>query len=463
MAVAVNILVDETADGAPPVASGSVTPAAGSMLIAFVYRNGFPIADPVLGGTLSGTWTKVGATQQQTNSVSTTIWKCSNPTGSGTISVSSGDFLSFCVLEVTGTDGTVVQSAGNSLGFQVSSGVTATLVAAPNGTTITWGSQGVPRTFAGLTGTAIAINSQGGKYHAAQSTPGVQASTLSWNINSEQATIHILEVQAAADPYKPVRGIPWIGVDLVAPAANVDVSAIADFAYWLQYPGLTGNDGDAISTWDATGSAISLVGSAGNRPVIKSGSNGLNDRRVARFDGSDDFLRNGVSTPAVSIDGTKGFTGFIIVKNRDTSNNGSVVSKTSGSTYEWGLSISTGVNFQTWQVAGANYSATGLQGAGSIIQDRWHIVAFRCDVNVKTSVYVDGPSVGSTSSFAGSQTLNSANKLSIGRRGDDVQPSTSDVAALLIYTRALSAAEMNSVYSRLKYDYAINYSPMVAV
>lgn len=198
MAVAVTLLgTSYPIVVADTASTASLSPTAGCTLYALVYRNG---GAPVTPAGLSGTWTAVGGVAQQTASVKTGVFKCTDWTGTGAVSVTvAGAIHSVAVLQVTGSNGLVVQSAETSLSFQGSSSVAASLATSPTGTTVGYSSQGVPRA-ASISDTNLNLPDDGNnlRQKAAYATPGQQTMTTSWGFNTEQATFHIFEIGVAA-------------------------------------------------------------------------------------------------------------------------------------------------------------------------------------------------------------------------------------------------------------------------
>lgn len=127
MAITFNKLVDTLPAGASPSTSGVVTPGAGNLLLAFGVNNKAGATDGTMGGTLTGTWTKVA---QNTASAATTgtVFKCTDYGASGTITYTvASNSTQLAVLEVIGSDLTIVQSKTDRQTFSTTTGLSVTL------------------------------------------------------------------------------------------------------------------------------------------------------------------------------------------------------------------------------------------------------------------------------------------------------------------------------------------------
>lgn len=93
------------------------------------------------------------------------------------------------------------------------------------------------------------------------------------------------------------------------PTGSVTPDQITNLEMWLKADDIVGNDGDAVATWTKSGgtSGVSPTqATAGQRPVLKKGANGINGVNVVRFDGSNDTLYGTLEA------GSSGFTVFIV-------------------------------------------------------------------------------------------------------------------------------------------------------
>ncbi len=86
-------------------------------------------------------------------------------------------------------------------------------------------------------------------------------------------------------------------------------SDVPNLELFLDGRDLVGADAASIATWAKRAGASgtdATQATAGNKPIIKSGVNGLNSLPVARFDGVDDFMR------ATFDAGSTGFTIYLV-------------------------------------------------------------------------------------------------------------------------------------------------------
>lgn len=92
---------------------------------------------------------------------------------------------------------------------------------------------------------------------------------------------------------------------------------LSNVALWLDASDLTGNDGDAITTWTSKeGNAYAFTQStAENKPLLKKGANGIGGQNTVFFDGTNDFLKYSAG------DISNADQGFIIAVARTTNNN----------------------------------------------------------------------------------------------------------------------------------------------
>lgn len=99
--------------------------------------------------------------------------------------------------------------------------------------------------------------------------------------------------------------------------------------------------------------------------------------------------------------------------------------------------------FNLYQGGGSGYASVSV---GRTLNDgQWHHYSMSIDYGVLLTVYIDGVSVGSTSTFAGSM-LNTALPLEIGRRGDGGY-FTGQIDEVRAYNKALIAAEVADIYA----------------
>ena len=99
---------------------------------------------------------------------------------------------------------------------------------------------------------------------------------------------------------------------------------LSNVALWLDASDLTGNDGDAVTTWTSKeGNAYAFTqATPDNKPLLKKGANGIGNKNTVLFDGTDDYLKYAAGDIS---NATQGFVAavFYITTNR---NNQTIIS-----------------------------------------------------------------------------------------------------------------------------------------
>lgn len=215
---------------------------------------------------------------------------------------------------------------------------------------------------------------------------------------------------------------------------DFDPSSIIGLTTWLKADSLTLVDGAAVATWidssPATNNAVQNTATA--RPIFKTGV--LNGKPAVTFDGANDIL-------IFDSNITAGPASIFVVSNRTgakTGNQALVVTQK--------LSVSSRQNGNNW----AAFLNSHLD-AGVVTNDAF---------NVLSTIF---RSVGDVDLITGTSVVNRVNGSSYTSRGGSgigadpagVDYHMGDIAEVLIYNRALSQANRDSVISYLKTKYAL--------
>jgi hypothetical protein len=197
---------------------------------------------------------------------------------------------------------------------------------------------------------------------------------------------------------------------------------------------LTGSDGDAIATWpDGSGRANdSKQWNSTYRPVLKTGSNGLNSLNVVRFDGADDFLQSAFDS------GPNGFTVFFVARTGSSVPYLQAVlqsgaTDTSGA--NWGFGLGSHV---TYGAGWGNAWATSFGSVSGIAANKAFFGRFRSN---NTAWSIDGVNSNTPSDPSSAKGLFNA-FLGAGFNGD--------IAEVRVYNKALTDTECASIKSEMK-------------
>lgn len=218
---------------------------------------------------------------------------------------------------------------------------------------------------------------------------------------------------------------------------------------------IPGNDGDAIASH--TFEVAFSQSTSGKRPVLKKAANGINGHNVLRFSGAQAWR----STAAIDLTGTNGVTMFTVAKVT-----GAALDRI---LYEFGTTI----------------TATGGFGANFGTTDKYNAVNYRTALNIGTSNYaalgatvlpvlygsvhdmslstleskgrVNGRAVTLNPTYNGNNSDNFGNfVLYVGARNETNLYITADYARMILYNRALTAAERIQVEQYLRTLYALD-------
>lgn len=214
---------------------------------------------------------------------------------------------------------------------------------------------------------------------------------------------------------------------------------------WFKGSSISGVDGDAISTWpDSSGNGRDATqATAGSKPTLKTGANGINAQPVARFDGGDK-LASSLATSHFGGSGTI-LAAFAVVKPTDYTNYMTILGASASGGFHWRLNQTTG-RANVDKSAESNVgtaTAAGSAGAGQV-----H--AFT-DAGSAQAFYLNGAAAGTAATAA---TFQPATYI-IG----DVHyslPFLGDIAEILVYSAVPSAGDRTAITAYLGAKYAIS-------
>ena len=226
--------------------------------------------------------------------------------------------------------------------------------------------------------------------------------------------------------------------------SNAPVPAgVPNLELWLDGRDLTGADGASIGIWAKRAGASgtdATQGSGGLQPIIKKGANGLNGLPVARFDGSVDSML------ATFNPGSTGLTFYIVGR---TGSALTAYGTPVGSGGGVGADNPTaGVNWWLTHGNSGDGSGAGSGGAGATIglgdppglaTNQAFSVRYRTD-KVAWSITGNGGSTPADTSFpTGTFNLSLGCASTVGTVPSG--PFNGDVAAVLVYSRAVTTPE----------------------
>jgi hypothetical protein len=238
-----------------------------------------------------------------------------------------------------------------------------------------------------------------------------------------------------------------------SPTPNSDVPlTIADLVLWLDASKVTGlSEGAAVATWtDASGQEHHGTQSSGtNQPTYR--ATAVNGKPAVRFDGSNDYL----SLAGTIVSGAQARTVFFVARPNAVGNKGIVdlgTGSTSGAgfmiTPEYGVRVNGGNRLWT-PAASTQTSVVGVvQLAGTSTTD--------------LSMWVNGSPCMPTSAAAttvqtgGSGSVGTYSAVPIGSHNFN-----GDIAEIIVYSRALTANEQQTIeqYLFTKYALATSMAP----
>lgn len=224
-------------------------------------------------------------------------------------------------------------------------------------------------------------------------------------------------------------------------------SKLASLAYWYSGSAATyqaaagaaaGADSDPVGQWqDLSGLGRHLAqATAGNKPLLRTGANGLDGQPVVSMDGSNDFLQATLTTSSV-------WTHVWVVRKRSapdttlrtlggtTSNNAQLVVRSTISAAGW---------IYTNNQAGSSNALGGTAAA-------WQILVRRYTATNEMSVWQDGALLASIDP---NDTYSSNNTFILGALTNGTAAGDFDYACLLGYTAALTNGQINTLAGYLR-------------
>lgn len=207
---------------------------------------------------------------------------------------------------------------------------------------------------------------------------------------------------------------------------------------------------------EATGTAAYDRGSAGvngtytGSPTLGVASlqaNGDPDTAVTFLTASSQYVTM-ADNAAWSIDTANALTVHAIVKPTVVNILQSIVAKGSAGQWEWALRITAGalVEFIIWTGAGSNIATITSTPTTLAAGSTYQIVAV-VDYPNSITIYVNGASVGTTTSFSGSY-ANGTAALNIARRAAGDQYASATIDEVAIWPIALSATQVANLYRK---------------
>ncbi len=233
-----------------------------------------------------------------------------------------------------------------------------------------------------------------------------------------------------------------------------DPSTLAPLNYWFEGDQATYQtaggaaailDADPAGQWqDLSGNGRHLVqATAGSRPVVKTGANGLDGHSVIRLDGTDDYLTNAIAFPLIATQ-----TRFYVVQKRSAPDGTTRIMQGTSSTNSFLGARST--NSPTGWIWGTN-QAGGTQVIGGTAA-AWQILVQRFTSNASCETWQNGTAL---TTFDPNNTYSTTTTFALGATLAGSTPGDYDIATAIGYTVALTNAQINQVVS----DYLLRKYP----
>ncbi|MEK7675014.1 MAG: Ig-like domain-containing protein [Verrucomicrobiota bacterium] len=280
--------------------------------------------------------------------------------------------------------------------------------------------------------------------------------TITWStvpVGSYTITAKVTDDQGANKTSAPV----WIGVN---PSGGGELT-FTGLALWLKADAGVTLNGSTVSGWaDQSGQGRNAAQStSGSQPTLVPAV--LSGKPVVQFDGVNDFL-----TFSFPVNGLAGMTIFLVANN--------TADRTGGSTHAgeaavfWNESVSWGTVYLSPYQSQVNFRFGTTQVGNRSIYTRPAPIgpAFTLSTAVKNettdSLYVNGEQIVSQGdklpAIAGCQDIGN-----LGRGYNDNTYFPGAIAEVLVYARALSDTERESVEHYLNAKYLANKPPTVAI
>lgn len=230
-----------------------------------------------------------------------------------------------------------------------------------------------------------------------------------------------------------------------APAVTLPDST--NIVLWLRGDTVSGADGDAVGTWlDWSGNTNNATQATGGlKPLLKTGNNGINGKRVVRFDGVDDQMAGSFAP------GSTGMSVYMVARTgASTTANATILSSggaigTAG--IDWFFGLGTGGS------AGAGAAgATENVGLGAVSGIATNTTFYGRWKTNKVAWAIDGVNSGTpadTSFPAG--TFNYL----VGNNGGGTTLFKGDIAEIIVYKTTTSSGDDLTIKTYLKTKYGI--------
>lgn len=228
---------------------------------------------------------------------------------------------------------------------------------------------------------------------------------------------------------------------------------IAGLKYWVKADAGTNQsaggaaataDGDPVGEWqDQSSNAQHLAQStAANKPVLKTGANGINSKPVVRFDGTDDYLEK-----AAFAFTSDSFTAFIVCRRNGAHGGGY------SHIFNLGFTNYTAAGSNFWQMytTAADKHSMNFSSAGATVNDPTNMGTSAIMFTHKklaagaSALYRNGTSVGTGNA---NMTITDNGYASIGSWNSN--DFNGDVAEIIIYDTSLSDSDREDVEDYLR-------------
>lgn len=241
-----------------------------------------------------------------------------------------------------------------------------------------------------------------------------------------------------------------LGLHLGRSGKPFDPRSLGNLALWLAASRIAGSDGDAVTTWaDASGNGKDATqATAGKKPTYRTA--GINGRPSVEFDGGD-----GLATAAIDLTGTLAATAFAVV-----------LATGAGATQiiaEFGPNVTDTTAWSMFRTS-ANQLEARISGdvglsrfltTGTIITTAKTVSAVmdKSIASSEATVWIDGATAGTRPVDSNNTNAYGNRVVNVGARDINGVPAVQFVGHIgefLLYARALSTAERQSIEAYLK-------------
>jgi hypothetical protein len=252
-----------------------------------------------------------------------------------------------------------------------------------------------------------------------------------------------------ATPVPPTATPPPAGTPTPTPGPGRYRSAVlADnpVAYWR-----LGESSGATAADERIAHPGSYVGS----PTLGAAGALTGDpNTVVRLNGSNQYVNvpdAGAFSSEAGASGKLSLEAWVNVTSLPTSASqfGTVISKGSGSGYEYALRVKSDglIELILWSPGGSTYQSVAT-AAGMVATGTWYHLVGTCDNGVACRIYVNGVERGTRTTGWGTKVPgDTSSVLSIGRRGDNVQYLAATIDEVAVYNTVLSSSAVLAHFS----------------